>query len=94
MALVAALAVVAGSVLVPGSGLSALSVADVVVRDRLIADQENLLNTYRCLFGVDVEVVPGGCPDPVLASPGPAPLSPTQHDIGVCDGLSSARRRC
>lgn len=28
----------------------------------LINDQEALLNAYRCMFKVDVEVVPGGCP--------------------------------
>ena len=28
----------------------------------LINDQEDLLNAYRCMFEVDVEVVPGGCP--------------------------------
>lgn len=77
----------AGLAVVAGSGVLAQSVADVVQRDRLIADQENLLNTYRCLFGVDVEVVPGGCPDPVVVSPGVAPQSPTQHDIEVRDGL-------
>ena len=36
---------------------------DVEVRDRLVAVQEALLNAYRCLFGVDVEVVSGGCPN-------------------------------
>ena len=45
------------------------------------------MNTYRCLFGVDVQVVPGGCPDPVVVAPGVAPQSPTQHDIDVRDGL-------
>ena len=37
--------------------------ADVVVRDQLIINQESLLNTYRCLFNVDTQIVPGGCPD-------------------------------
>ena len=77
----------AGLVLVVGSGVSAQSAADVVVRDRLIADQENLLNTYRCLFGVDVGAVPGGCPDPVVVVPGASPPNPTQHDLEVRDGL-------
>jgi len=66
---------------------SAQSVADVEMRDQLIANQENLLNTYRCLYGVDTDVVPGGCPNPNQVSPGPAPPSPTQHDIEVRDGL-------
>lgn len=30
-------------------------------RDELIAAQEHLLNTYRCLFGVDLHIIPGGC---------------------------------
>ncbi|MXW57249.1 MAG: hypothetical protein F4X68_08690 [Acidimicrobiia bacterium] len=34
---------------------------DVAMRDTLIADQENLLNTYRCMFQIDTHVVPGGC---------------------------------
>ncbi|MCY3861455.1 MAG: hypothetical protein OXG67_05760 [bacterium] len=34
---------------------------DIAERDRLIAEQESLLNVYRCRFGVDVGVVPGGC---------------------------------
>lgn len=43
--------------------------ADIAERDRLIADQEALLNAYRCRFDIDVGVVPGGCtstpePDP------------------------------
>ena len=50
-------------------------------------NQENLLNTYRCLFGVDTDVVPSGCPNPDQAPPGPAPANPTQHDIEVRDAL-------
>lgn len=33
----------------------------------LIDEQEALLNAYRCMFKVDVEVVPGGCPSPALS---------------------------
>ena len=72
-------------VFVPGA--SAQTVADVETRDQLIANQENLLNTYRCLFGVDTGVVPGGCPTPDVIKPGPAPANPTQKDIDVRDGL-------
>lgn len=36
---------------------------EIEIRDALIADQEALLNAYRCLFGIDTEVVPGGCSD-------------------------------
>ena len=66
---------------------SAQTQSDVEVRDRLIANQENLLNTYRCLFGVDAGVVPGGCPNPDVIAPGPAPASPTQNYIDFRDGL-------
>ena len=81
---------VAVSVLVsvaPASVAAAQSASDVEVRDQLIADQENLLNTYRCLFGVDVDVVPGGCPNPDTVTPGAAPPNPTQQDLDVRDGL-------
>ena len=66
---------------------SAQTVEDVTQRDQLIANQENLLNTYRCLFGVDVDVVPGQCPNPDTVSPGVAPENPTQQDIEVRDDL-------
>ena len=39
-------------------------------RDELIAAQENLLNAYRCMFSIDMGLVPGGCdphrPEPVV----------------------------
>ncbi|WP_419927209.1 GmrSD restriction endonuclease domain-containing protein [Candidatus Poriferisocius sp.] len=66
---------------------SAQTQNDVEVRDQLIANQEDLLNTYRCQFGVDTGVVPGGCPTPDRIEPGPAPANPTQNDIDVRDGL-------
>lgn len=73
------------------SGASGQTVADVEVRDRLVADQESLLNVYRCMFDVDVEVVPGGCADgaPVLPAKGPAPFAgvPTAGDLAVRDQL-------
>ncbi len=65
----------------------AISQQDIQVRDQLIANQENLLNTYRCLFGVDVHAVPGGCDDPVTVVAGAAPPNPTQGDLDVRDGL-------
>lgn len=66
---------------------SAQTVADVSARDTLIAAQENLLNTYRCQFGVDTDAVPGGCGDRQTITPGVAPESPTQADIDVRDRL-------
>ena len=66
---------------------SAQTQSDFEVRDQLIANQENLLNTYRCLFGVSTGAVPGGCPTPHWIAPDPAPANPTQSDIDVRDGL-------
>ena len=78
-----------------GTGVSAQTVGDVEVRDRLIADQEALLNTYRCMFSVDVEVVPGGCSNgaPTLPAKDPAPFSgnPSPSDITVRDELVAAQ---
>ncbi len=34
---------------------------DITVRDNLISAQESLLNDYRCLFRIDMNIVPGGC---------------------------------
>ena len=68
-------------------GAAAQTVGDVEARDQLIANQENLLNTYRCLFGVDTQVVPGGCPNPDKVTPGVSPKNPTPQDIEVRDGL-------
>ena len=84
---VVALAAVAVAPVVSAPAVSAQTVADVEARDSLIANQENLLNTYRCLFGVDTDVVPGECPNPDQVSPGVAPESPAQQDIDVRDEL-------
>lgn len=73
------------------AGASAQTPDDVAMRDELIAAQENLLNDYRCLFGVDADQVPGGCPDPDRVAPGPAPESPTKHDLSVRDDLIAAQ---
>jgi len=85
------LAVVVFATAVSTSGLAtaqqAISQSDIQVRDQLIADQENLLNTYRCLFGVDMHAVPGGCEDPDTIVAGAAPQNPTQSDLDVRDGL-------
>ncbi len=74
-----------------GGRFGAVGVGDVEVRDRLIADQEALLNVYRCMFDVDVHVVPGGCVNGAPSSPAkdPAPFSGdlTAQDIAVRDNL-------
>ena len=45
------------------------------------------MNAYRCLFGVDTDVVLGVCPNPDAISPGVAPENPTKQDIEVRDRL-------
>ena len=93
---IAALAVVVGLLVsllgVDGASAQPQSEAqptlqDIQQRDQLIANQENLLNTYRCMFGVDVDAVPGQCPNPTAVSPGAAPESPTRQDLAVRDQL-------
>ena len=36
---------------------------EVLLRDKLIGEQETLLNTYRCHYGIDTHIVPGKCSD-------------------------------
>ncbi len=64
------------------------SLADEIsMRDQLIANQESLLNTYRCQFNIDTQVVPNGCPldgAPVL---GVAPPNPNSQDRSLRDQL-------
>ena len=38
--------------------------AEIELRDRLIGQQEKLLNVYRCMLGADLELVPGACSEP------------------------------
>ncbi|WP_419850126.1 hypothetical protein [Candidatus Poriferisocius sp.] len=55
-------------------------------RDELIRQQEDLLNSYRCLFDVDTHIVPGGCaPEPTPA------VFPNDH---VLDGWEAAFVTC
>lgn len=81
------LAMLAIAALFVVQGSATATTPDIQQRDELIADQENLLNAYRCMFKVDVSVVPGGCPTPDVVIPGPVPASPSQKDIDVRDGL-------
>ena len=71
----------------PVSAQAAVSVDDIQLRDELIANQENLLNTYRCLFGADTDLVPGGCVNPDTIVPGVLPQLPNQNDIDIRDRL-------
>ena len=69
--------------------------AEIETRDQLIADQEALLNAYRCMFAVDVAAVPGGCANaaPALPAgePGPPPPNPTKTDKDARDDLIAAQ---
>ena len=81
---------VAGAQSAPGDSVP---LEEVVRRDELIFNQEALLNVYRCLFGVDAELVPGGCVDGRPGAPAeePAPFegSPTVAAVAVRDHLVS-----
>ena len=47
----------------PGAFSGTPTQSDIDAREKLIANQEKLLNTLRCRFGVDTDAVSGGCPD-------------------------------
>jgi len=88
---VLAAAVLFGSLLASAPVEAQTADGQVAERDSLIAAQENLLNTYRCMFGVDTAAVSGGCPDPDQVQPGPAPQNPSQQDIDARDALIAAQ---
>ena len=71
------------------------SILKVAMRDVLIAAQESLLNTYRCQFNTDTQVVPGGCADsrPTMGDSqrGVLPKEPTQQDVSARDDLVAAQ---
>lgn len=64
------------------------SLSDIAVRDELIAAQESLLNTYRCLFDVDTHIVPGGCAN---SAPSLGPVQPGRFS-GTPAAADLARR--
>ena len=68
---------------------------DVELRDRLIFDQEALLNVYRCLFDIDTQVVPGGCaggePSRPAAQPAPFGGTPTLAEVELRDQLIASQ---
>ena len=74
-----------------GASGGGATVQDISVRDQLIADQESLLNVYRCLYQVDFGAVPGGCsgsePAQGRTQPGAFEGTPTEADISVRDQL-------
>ncbi|MCY4036718.1 MAG: hypothetical protein OXF64_04615 [bacterium] len=65
----------AGPKIVPGPFAGPPTQQDLEIRDQLVADQENLLNIYRCMFDVDTEIVPGGCIDGSPAVPNAMPTT-------------------
>lgn len=93
MVLAAGLAM--GGVVALPAGTSAQTVDDVALRDRLIANQEALLNTYRCRFDIDTETVPGGCtggaPSQTAEEPALFTGTPTRADIVARDHLIAAQ---
>jgi len=69
----------------------------------LIDAQESLLNDYRCLFDIDTQLVPNGCPEPVptptappTAAPAstPAPLPGATIPAGTTEGQWEQLRQC
>jgi len=86
-----AAAVLVGSLLASAPVEAQTADGQVAERDTLIAAQENLLNAYRCMFGVDTAAVSGGCPDPDRIQPGAAPQNPSQQDIDARDALIAAQ---
>ena len=61
----------------------------------MIADQDALLDAYRCLFNADTEQVSGGCangaPSQSPAEPSPFDGTPTDADLAARDSLIAAR---
>ena len=94
--LAAAIAVIAATLsLAAPVGAQSASLAEIAKRDQLIAQQEALLNIYRCRFGIDVEQVPGGCYDgsPVNPAEEPQPFdgTPTLGELARRDRLVTAQ---
>ena len=68
---------------------------DIELRDHLVANQEALLNVYRCMFDIDTHIVPGGCtdnqPGQTPAPPAPFQGTPTQDDSELRDRFIAGR---
>lgn len=56
----------------------------VAEQQTLITAQESLLNDYRCLFDIDTQLVPNGCPDPDQP-----PQTPPAEETGPAAELPS-----
>ena len=72
-----------------------VSVAEIAQRDRLIAEQEALLNVYRCQFDIDTHLSPGGCVGGAPGLPAEEPESfagtPTAEELARRDWLVNAQ---
>ncbi len=77
------------------AGAQTASRADISLRDQLIFNQESLLNTYRCLFAIDTQIVPGGCQNKVSAKLASQPESfagmATASEVSARDQLIAAQ---
>ena len=64
-------------------------------RNRVIAEQESLLNVYRCALGADVGEVPGGCaqgwPAGAVALAG-SPGAAAMDDVAAQESLIAGQR--
>ena len=58
----------------------------MAVRDRLVAVQEALLSSYRCRYGADTELVPGGCDGGRPAPQPPAEPGRSETPVYLCAG--------
>ena len=91
-------ALIVGVVAPLSSGATAQSsppFEEIAVRDKLVAAQESLLNTYRCLYDIDTHAVSGGC---LLGQPAAGPVLPgefqgvpTTEEVAVRDKLIAAQ---
>ncbi len=93
LALLCAVAVLASGLFLAGATSSAQDAEDIAERDRQVAEQENRLNAERCRLGVDVAIVPGGCPDPDSVRPSSPPDEPTAEDVAKRDRLLAEQER-
>ncbi len=88
---------VLATVLALGESASAQPVgqAEIDRRDQLIAEQEALLNVYRCQFDIDTHLPPGGCVGgaPGLPPEEPQPFTgtPTAEELARRDWLVGAQ---
>ena len=77
------------------AGAQSVSQAEISQRDQLIAEQEALLNVYRCQFDIDTQLVPGGCVNRAPAEPAkeakPFTGIPTVNALAQRDWLVAAQ---